>query len=73
MNLFDASALLAFPEGEPGGAEVEMALEVGGTCGAANWSETAQKVMQHGGDWPLARGLLQSYAITRGTGAGRRR
>lgn len=42
---------------------VEEALEEGGTCGAANWSEVAQKVRHHGRDWSLARSLLLSYDL----------
>ncbi len=63
MNLFDASALLAFLQNEVGGDLVERALNEGGTCGAANWSEVAQKVLAHGGDWELARALLTSYDL----------
>jgi ribonuclease VapC len=63
VNVFDASALLAYLEGEDGAAVVEMALEAGGVCGAANWSEVAQKVRGHGRDWSLARSLLLSYAL----------
>lgn len=64
MNVFDASALLAFLQGEPGASAVEEALEAGGTCGAANWSEVAQKVMAHGRNWDLASSLLASYRLT---------
>lgn len=64
MNVFDASALLAFLQGEAGADVVEAQLEAGGRCGAANWSETAQKVRAGGGDWDLARGLLLSYGLT---------
>ena len=64
MNLFDSSALLAFLQGESGADVVEGALEAGGACGAANWSETARKTRQRGGDWSLARGLLESYGLT---------
>lgn len=63
MNLFDASALLSFLNGEEGADRVETALIEGGTCGAADWSETAQKVRQRGADWNLARGLLLSYGL----------
>lgn len=63
MNLFDASALLCFLLGEAGADVVERELVVGGACSAANWSETAQKVLQHDQDWELARGLLQSYGL----------
>ena len=63
MNLFDSSALLAFLQGEAGADVVEEAMLSGGACGAANWSETAQKTRQRGGDWSLARGLLESYGL----------
>lgn len=63
MNVFDASALLAFLQGEPGSPIVERELAVGGHCGAANWSEVAQKVLAHERDWDLARALLQSYEL----------
>lgn len=63
MNVFDASALLAFLQGEGGSAVVEAALDAGGTCGTANWSEVAQKVRAHGRDWALARALLESYSL----------
>lgn len=64
VNVFDASALLSFLQGKEGSPLVESAL-VGGTamCGAANWSETAQKIRGHGRDWSLARALLLSYGI----------
>jgi ribonuclease VapC len=39
-------------------------LATGGVCGAANWSEVAQKVRAHGRSWELARALLQSYGLT---------
>jgi PIN domain nuclease of toxin-antitoxin system len=64
VNVFDASALLAFLQGEEGADVVEAHLDESGRCGAANWSETAQKVLGRGGDWELARGLLLSYGLT---------
>ncbi len=65
MTVLDASAVLAFLQGEPGGESVETVLESGeAVCGAANWSEVAQKVLQHGGDWDLARALLLSYDLS---------
>ena len=64
MNLFDASALLAFLGDEGGADVVERELERGGACGAANWSEVAQKVRAHGRDWELARALLASYDLS---------
>jgi ribonuclease VapC len=39
---------------------VERELLAGGACGAANWSETAEKLLAHDRDWGLARGLLLS-------------
>ena len=64
MSVLDASALLAFLQGEPGADAVEAALTSGATCGAANWSETAQLVLGKQRDWDLARALLESYSIT---------
>jgi len=64
MNLFDASALLCFLQGEPGADQVEHALDAGGACSAANWSEVAQKVRARPASWTTARGLLLSYDLT---------
>jgi ribonuclease VapC len=63
VNVFDASALLTFLQGERGAAEVEEALLARGACGAANWSEVAQKVRAHGRNWDLSRSLLVSYGV----------
>ena len=63
MNVFDASALLTLLRGERGATEVENALEDGGVCGAANWSEVAQKIRAHGRNWDLSRALLASYDL----------
>ncbi|MBI2168611.1 MAG: PIN domain-containing protein [Actinobacteria bacterium] len=63
MNVFDASALLAYVQGEDGAEVVESALASGGVCGAANWSEVAQRIRAHGRDWALARSLLRSYEL----------
>jgi ribonuclease VapC len=63
VNLFDASALLAFLQGEPGAETVEAALASGGVCGTASWAEVAQKVQAHGRDWDMARALLLSYDL----------
>lgn len=59
----DASAILAFLRGETGAAQVERALDGSTHCGAANWSEVAQKVIAVGADWDMARALLLSYGI----------
>lgn len=63
MKVFDASALLVFLQGERGAAEVENALGDDGVCGAANWSEVAQKIRAHGRNWELSRALLASYGV----------
>jgi ribonuclease VapC len=63
VNVFDASALLAFLQGEDGAKTVERELEAGGACSAANWSETGQRVLAHGHGWELARTLLLSYGL----------
>lgn len=59
----DASALLAFVQGEDGSDAVEEALTDGARCGAASWSEVAQKVRAAGRDWDLVRALLLSYPV----------
>lgn len=59
----DASAMLAFAQGEEGSDVVEDALLAGAACGAANWSEIAQKVRAAGRSWDLVRALLLSYEV----------
>lgn len=61
--VLDASALLAFLRGEDGADVVEARLDEGAACGAANWSEVAQKVRSAGRAWDLARGLLMAYQL----------
>lgn len=61
--VLDASAVLAFLQGEGGADEVERQLQEGAHCGAANWSEVAQKVLASGRDWSQARALLLSYRV----------
>jgi PIN domain nuclease of toxin-antitoxin system len=63
VNLIDASALLAYLQGEPGSKPVEEALRARSACPATNWSEVAQTVLAHGRDWELARALLKSYGV----------
>lgn len=62
--VLDASALLAFVQGEDGSKVVETELLNGSRCGAANWSEVAQKLLAAGRDWDLVRALLVSYSVT---------
>ena len=64
MNVLDASAILAYLLGEPGADRVEKVMDEGAVCGAANWSEVAQKIRGAGRNWLLARGLLLSYGLT---------
>lgn len=62
--MLDSSALLAFLQGEQGADIVESALADESCCGAANWSEVAQRVLASGRDWGLARALLESFDLT---------
>src|SRR3546814_766221 len=62
--VLDASALLAFVQGEDGSEAVETELESGARCGAANWAEVAQKVRAADRDWDLVRALLMIYSLT---------
>lgn len=64
MSVVDASVLLAFAQGEEGAIQAEALLEEGASCGAANWSEVAQKVRAADRDWDLVRALLLSYGVT---------
>jgi PIN domain nuclease of toxin-antitoxin system len=61
--VLDASAILAFIQGEPGADVVEARLDDRARCGAANWSEVAQKVRAAGRDWDQVRALLISYDL----------
>lgn len=62
--VLDASALLAYLQGEEGADAVEERLEAGARCAAVNWSEVGQKVLAAGRDWELARALLVSFEIS---------
>ncbi len=64
MSVVDASVLLAFVQGDEGSNQAETVLERGASCGAANWSELAQKIRAAGRDWDLVRALLASYDLT---------
>lgn len=61
--VLDASAALAFLQGEAGADVVEAHLSDGARCGAANWAEVAQLVRSAGRDWSLSRALLASYGV----------
>ena len=63
-TVLDASALLAFVQHEAGADAVEAALADDAVCGAANWSEVAQKVLAADRDyWDLVTALLESYTL----------
>jgi ribonuclease VapC len=61
--VLDASAILAFLQGELGADMVEEHLADDARCGAANWSEVAQQIRGAGRDWSLSRALLASYGV----------
>ena len=63
MNVLDASAVLAFLQGDSGAEVVEDALREGATIGAANWSEAMQKVLAGARSWDLSAALLASYGM----------
>jgi PIN domain nuclease of toxin-antitoxin system len=63
VSVLDASALLAFLQGEDGSDLVEQALIAGACCSAANWSEVAQEVLSSGHNWELAATLLATYGL----------
>ncbi len=64
MSVVDASALLVFLQGEEGSDQAEAVLAEGrASCGAASWSEVAQKIRAAGRDWDLVRALLVSYGL----------
>lgn len=62
-SVLDASAILAFLLDEDGADAVEGAVAGDPRCGAANWSEVAQRVLGAGRDWDQARALLESYGV----------
>jgi len=62
-DVVDASALLAFLQGEKGADTVEEVLLRRPGCSAVNWSEVAQKTRAAGADWSLAAALLPSYGV----------
>jgi len=61
--VLDASAVLAYLRGEPGGTTVQQALSDGACCSAANWSEIMQKSLWEKRDWNAARQLLEGYEL----------
>lgn len=61
--VLDASALLAYLQGEPGADDVRGRLIEGACCSAVNWSEVAQKIRARGRDWNAARALLEHFGL----------
>lgn len=60
----DASAILAYLNGEHGADVVESELSMNEcVISAVNWSEVAQKIRRAGADWPLARATLRSLRL----------
>ena len=62
-TVIDSSGLLARLKGDQGSEIVEQALLDGAHCSAANWSETAQKILAAGRSWQNVRALLLSYGL----------
>lgn len=64
-TVLDASAILALLLREPGAPVVQAALEGDTRCGAANWSEVAQKVSSlDRAYWePVRAALLRGYEM----------
>lgn len=60
--VLDASAVLAWLRDEPGAAVVDPLL-AGGVVSAANWSETWQKLNQHGVDADRATRRLRVLGV----------
>ena len=63
MTVLDSSTLLAYVQGDGGAEVVEGLLGAGARCGAANWSEVAQKIIAAGRDWSMVRALFVSYGL----------
>lgn len=49
-SVLDASALLAYLQGEPGAANVATALTKGSAISSINWAETLSKLAERGQD-----------------------
>lgn len=61
--VLDASALLAFLQGEPGAELVEGVLELS-VVSSVNWSEVAQKAGERGVPVAVARDQLESLGLS---------
>lgn len=61
-ELLDASAVLAWLQGEPGADQVDAVIEHS-SIGAANWAEVLQKAWQHGRDGDEVAALLVALGV----------
>jgi PIN domain nuclease of toxin-antitoxin system len=61
-TIVDASVVLAWLQGEPGGDAAEPHL-MEGIIGAANWSEVLRKARQHGASIEETARLLNSFGL----------
>jgi len=61
--VLDASAVLAFLRDEPGTDVVVDSLTGEVVCGAANWSEVAQRSLASGHNWGEARVWLRARGL----------
>jgi len=63
VTVLDASAVLAWLQGEAGAEVVEPLLD-DGVMSAANWSEVLQKAWQHGRDADRVAALLHALGVS---------
>jgi len=63
VAVLDASALLAYLQGEPGAKRVAEVLEIGAAIGAVNWAETLTKLAEHGQDPDVVATLLSDRGL----------
>jgi ribonuclease VapC len=61
--ILDASALLAYLQGEPGAAVVANALAQGSLMSSVNWAETLSKLAERGQDPDTVTNLLTNQGL----------
>ncbi|MCX5963037.1 MAG: type II toxin-antitoxin system VapC family toxin [Cyanobacteria bacterium] len=62
-SILDASALLAYLQGEPGAAVVANALTQGSLISSVNWAETLSKLAERGQDPDTVTDLLTNQGL----------
>jgi ribonuclease VapC len=62
-SILDASALLAYLQGEPGAAVVATALTQGSLISSVNWAETLSKLAERGQDPDTVTDLLTQQGL----------